>query len=340
MITGDNHSTAIAVAKDVGMIKPDADILLIDAVPQIEAPPTQLSAAEQDAAGLQPLVSTPSAKIRVHFDIDEQQGPADEGLSASAPAGERQTPAALIDEGQSPAALSREGLASAALHGERHHLADLGSEKQISEGLTGQQHGQRQGQLSTALNDKGQQPSGLIHTQQAPTAPDAVAAAPATSCSSSAGATQISSLQYGSLPKPLASILEPQSSTAQPLPSSADPTEGLSLTGHQGQRSYSAAQALTAMAEGHLQCAVTSAAFDHLLQHATISVIQTVMRTAVVFARMKPHQKGQVMGLLGSAGLHHAFQGQSRHLLVGMHLCMSCMSKTQFICNHVVFVYC
>ena len=321
MITGDNHSTAIAVAKDVGMVKPDTDILLIDADPQIRAPPTQLSVAEQVAAGLQPLVSTPSAKTRVHFDIDEQQVPADEGLSASAPAGKRQTPA-LIDEGQSPAALLREGLASAALHGEGHHLADLGGAKHISEGLTGQQHGQRQGQLSTALNDKGQQPAGLIHAEQAPTAPDAVSAAPGTSCSSSAGAPQISSLQYGSLAKPLASILEPQSSTAQPLPSSADPTEGLSLTGHQGQRSYSAAQALTAMAEGHLPCAVTGAAFDHLLQHATISVIQTVMRTAVVFARMKPHQKGQVMGLLGSAGLHHTFQGQSRHLLVGMHLCM------------------
>lgn len=76
---------------------------------------------------------------------------------------------------------------------------------------------------------------------------------------------------------------------------------------------------MTAMAEGHLQCALTGAALDYLLQRCPVSMIETVMRTAVVFARMKHHQKGQVMGLLGSAGLHYAFQGHSRHLAVSMH---------------------
>lgn len=310
MITGDHHSTAIAVAKDVGMVKPDTDILLIDAAPQVKAPPAQLSAAKEDAAGLQPLVSAPSAKTRVHFDIDEQQVHADEGLSASAPAGERHAPAALADEGQSPAALFNQRLAPAAIN-EGHQPAELDNQGQMSAGLIGQQHGQRQGQL----------PASLVHEGQAPTAPDALSAAPI-SCTSSVDTSQISSLPNGSSAKPLASTLEPQASTAESLTLSADPAKGLSLTGHPDQRSYSVAQALTAMAEGRLQCALTGAAFDHLLQHCPMSMIQTVLRTAVVFARMKPHQKGQVMGLLGSAGLHHTFQGQSRPLLVSRHLCI------------------
>ena len=311
MITGDQHSTAIAVAKDIGMVKPDAHILLIDAAPPLEAPPAQLSAVEQDAAVLQPLVSTPSTKTRVHFDMDERR----------TPAGERQTPAALADGGQTPAGLHGEG-----------QPADLGGQGQMSADLIGQRCGQQQGQLSTALTDKwqppaacispGQLPAGLKHGEQAPTAPDAVSAAPRTSCRSSVNNSQTSSLPNGPLAEPLASPLEQQASTAEPLLSSAGPAGGLRLTGHLDQRSYSVAQALTAMAEGHLQCAVTGAAFDHLLQHGPLSMVHTVMRTAVVFARMKPHQKGQVMGLLGSAGLHHTFQGQSRHLLVSMHLCM------------------
>ena len=332
MITGDQHSTAIAVAKDIGMVKPEAEILLIDAAPQLKARPPELSDAEQDAAGLQPLVSTPSAKTRVHFDIDEQQVPADEELSASTPAGERHTPPALVDRGQSPAALFDEGLAPDALDVEGPQPACLNGQGQMSAGLIGQQHGQPQGQLSSGLIDDWQQPAacisqgqlaaGLVHTGQPPTAPDAVSAAPPTSCSRSIDTSQASSFPNVSLAEPLAATVEPQAPTAEPLTSSADPSKGLSLTGHTDQRSYSVAQALTAMAEGHLQCAVTGAAFDHLLQHAPMSMIETVMRTAVVFARMKPHQKGQVMGLLGSAGLHHNFHGQSRHLLVSIHLGM------------------
>ena len=40
------------------------------------------------------------------------------------------------------------------------------------------------------------------------------------------------------------------------------------------------------------------------------------MRNVVVFARMKSHQKGQVMDLLGERGLHQIFKGQPRHVPV------------------------
>lgn len=181
MITGDHHSTAIAVAKDVGMIKPDAEILLIDVAPQTKAHPPQLSTADQTVEGL-PRVSTSSPSTGVRFEFDEEQLPADQG---SAPPEERQAPAASIDNGLVPAALPDEGHQPAALANEEQQPTAIVDEGQTPADLVGQ----CQGQLPTGLIHDRQQPeacisqrhlpTGLIHEGQAPTAPDAVSTAPA-----------------------------------------------------------------------------------------------------------------------------------------------------------------
>ncbi len=77
-----------------------------------------------------------------------------------------------------------------------------------------------------------------------------------------------------------------------------------------------ALRALTSIAEGQAQCAVTGAAFEHLLQQEDLSVLEAVLQNAVVFARMRPHQKAQVLSLLGASGLHQVFQGRHRHIPV------------------------
>ena len=77
-----------------------------------------------------------------------------------------------------------------------------------------------------------------------------------------------------------------------------------------------ARQALTALAEGQMQCAVTGDAFQLLLQLPDESALQAVMRNVVVFARMKPHQKAQVMNLLNARGLYQLQQGMLRHIQV------------------------
>lgn len=77
-----------------------------------------------------------------------------------------------------------------------------------------------------------------------------------------------------------------------------------------------ALRALTSIAEGQAQCAVTGAAFEHLLQQEDLSVLEAVLQNAVVFARMRPHQKAQVLSLLGAGGLHQVFQGRHRHIPV------------------------
>ena len=70
------------------------------------------------------------------------------------------------------------------------------------------------------------------------------------------------------------------------------------------------------MVQGEVQCCVTGAALEHILQLGNASLLEAVMAGAVVFSRMKPHQKGQVMSLLSSRGLHHLIQGQQHHLQV------------------------
>jgi magnesium-transporting ATPase (P-type) len=71
-----------------------------------------------------------------------------------------------------------------------------------------------------------------------------------------------------------------------------------------------------ASVQGQAQCCVTGPAFQHMLQQDDLSVVETVMSNVVVFARMRSHQKGQVMDLLGERGLHQTFKGQSRRVPV------------------------
>ena len=76
--------------------------------------------------------------------------------------------------------------------------------------------------------------------------------------------------------------------------------------------------ATSSMAEGSMQCAVTGDALDYMLRMHDVSLLEAVMRNAVVFSRMQPpHQKGQVMDLLGTKGIHQQFEGQPRYIQVG-----------------------
>lgn len=98
---------------------------------------------------------------------------------------------------------------------------------------------------------------------------------------------------------------------------------GLTFTAGAGRQHMDPCDAMTAMAEGSMQCAVTGDAFEMLLQMHDVSVLETVMRSAVVFSRMQPHQKGQVMDLLGYRGIHQPHEGDPRHIQV----CLSAVKE-------------
>ena len=107
----------------------------------------------------------------------------------------------------------------------------------------------------------------------------------------------------------------------QPLETPATPRAtlgGLKFVQAQGNLECEAGWAVTALAEGRLQCTVTGDAFDHVLQLGDTSLLESVMCNAVVFARMKPHQKGQVVDLLSATGIHQLFDGQPRHIQVSL----------------------
>lgn len=61
-------------------------------------------------------------------------------------------------------------------------------------------------------------------------------------------------------------------------------------------------EAMTVMAEGGL-CIMTGPVFQHLLQHAEPAELELILRSTLVCARMRSHQKPQLVQLLGSAGV-------------------------------------
>ena len=75
----------------------------------------------------------------------------------------------------------------------------------------------------------------------------------------------------------------------------------------------------TWVVQGDAQCCVTGVAFEHMLQLGDQSLLETIMRNVVVFSRMKAHQKGEVMDLLGSKGLYRVINGQQHHIAVSSH---------------------
>lgn len=73
-------------------------------------------------------------------------------------------------------------------------------------------------------------------------------------------------------------------------------TAGLRFVSSESNQELEQSEALAALAEGRAQCAVTGSAFASLLQLQDLSLLEVVVRNAIVFARMQPFQKGESIG--------------------------------------------
>ena len=91
---------------------------------------------------------------------------------------------------------------------------------------------------------------------------------------------------------------------------------GLRFVSVENNQELEQSQAVASLAEGQAQCAVTGAAFELLMQQQDLSLLEVVMRSAVVFARMQPQQKGQVMDLITMRGIHQMTASGSRYIPV------------------------
>ncbi|DBB14077.1 TPA: hypothetical protein ACH3X3_001037 [Trebouxia sp. C0006] len=83
-------------------------------------------------------------------------------------------------------------------------------------------------------------------------------------------------------------------------------------------------RAFNTISQGAMQCCVTGPAFEYLLQQPNQALVQAVMLNSVAFTRMRSHQKGQLMDLLGRKGLHHMLNGQRQHILGLGKSCLYC----------------
>lgn len=255
MITGDYHHTGIAVARDVGMLKPPGHVVVIDSTPLV--PDAKLL----HPPAIKSVTASPSrrtVKRSVSFALKTQTRSTvkrSAGFAANLNDSDH-----VADQDASPTGV---------------HAADT-----LPDSLLAQECA-----------------SGSTSTQPLLTG-DAQSAA-------EEGQWVHHSTRHDQVPVPI----------MDPRPTSGPLLEGLRFLTVR-QEPLEASEALRALGEGQMQCAVTGDALTYLLQHHDLSVLETVMRNVIVFSRMKPDQKGQVMDLLGMAGIHQRFQGQARYIPV------------------------
>ena len=358
MITGDYHHTAVAVAKDVGMIKAGGQVMVIDAVHKELS--QQVSAVQPTEAGMR-VLGTPQVSFQKR-DADYAHGffaptsTAETGLrhfpgagygvreSEAYPAYEVSLPVAQLSrqsvkgtqpkrisfQEAQPTRLSPEGVQPRLSCKTRlsldNNLADKAKLLPIEAA-----HSAVQASFEAALQ-KPPSNGRLVRAASLTRLPSQTAVAMAAlapqSQDDSVCATPSHALMgvgHRLFQESLARMIHPFHHTwdATPAGSHCDPQgsalKGLTFTSGIGTHHVlEARDALISMSEGSMQCAVTGDAFEYLLQMQDVSLLEAVLRNAVVFSRMQPHQKGQVMDLLGPRGIHQPFQAQPRHIRVCM----------------------
>ena len=96
--------------------------------------------------------------------------------------------------------------------------------------------------------------------------------------------------------------------------------------------------AIALIAEGH-QCIITGSVFEYMLQHADSAFLETVLRNVAVCARMKSHQKAQLVQLLGAHGVTYS---STRKFKVGVSLLLLSVgwgcSDDRFSMLHLLFI--
>ena len=306
MITGDHHHTAIAVAKDVGMLQSTAPVMVINtlkaplhstqaadvapisasAVAPALAPalaPAGSAVSSRDESAMQPLLQAPIDNSRQSGDATQSQGKVESPRQAVAPQGPSNSQAcSMIPARDQPAGAPQLGQTQPA--GQRKHGWTVQQPVQSAECST---------QASVSEQFRGRSTTQL------------------TASSAASRAAKLVSQRLRGRSSPSLLPMSPRN----PLPAHAA-LEVCSLCFMVGEEQWDFRRALTLLAEGGMQCAVTGDALQLLLQLPDESALMAVLHTAVVYARMKPHQKGQIMDLLGMRGLYQ-LQGTSlRHIQV------------------------
>ena len=326
MITGDYHHTAVAVATTVGMVKPDSQVVVIDALHQESAhswspgqrpeAPSRLGSRTATKDGLFPL-TLPQLSMevkrgavlgrRVSFQTPQvlqmstsfitrsnKVVPASPGAAASLGIG--LSGAALLDMQPSEAVLP-----------DRQPIKTAWLDRLPSDTILSPKY-----RSPAASSISLQMPPEKLQFRR-PTMRRSVSLSrlpsqvfiPMSSLLSDAAHddSAINSMQQSRLPSmhPVAQFPFSDSGSIRQsfhrvtkdtdplklLSASENPLRGLTFTPARGRYHMDPHEALTAMSEGSMQCAVTGPALEYLLQLHDVSLLETVLRNAVVFSRMQ-----------------------------------------------------
>ena len=324
VVTGDYHHTAIAVAKDIGMVKPGTNVIVIETVAQQHL--QSQNSVMSSYSGSRPATprATPQTSLfkQLHnpsHSLQDQPGTASHSLQDQPGT----TSCSLQDQpGTTSHSLWQDQPGTTS-----HSLQDqIAASNAPSQPLQVAFHSavlaqSQSSQHSSPLRLRGKQVSWVPvlddHKPDQHAEPDPKASI----AGSFMGLGLLSHTWPDESAKPghsqAATPCLPHNSLVEHHSLRTNPEQVmpalrfLSL----GQGQLDAADGLRALAEG-MQCAVTGDAFELMLQHHDLSVLETVMQSAVVFSRMQPHQKGQVMDFLGMRGIHQLFNSQPRYIAV------------------------
>ena len=291
MITGDYHHTAIAVAKDVGMLSDSHEVIIIDAKPsqapnamhmQRTAHDNQLPESAQQR---QSFESDDSAQQRQLFESAQTATTAGSASDYELPSDQ------LLASSSSvlPNTVSSANKASAAHVTTVEGPGQPSSSASMTKALTHvptplmTADGPRQPSSSASvINPLSHMPAHVTLAHE---------------CQGLGMHSRHDTLSCLPLPSPASHKVSfdlLRSTSHAPSYVSQGP---LTFVRGLGGAALGRVEALTALTSGQTQCAVTGDAFQQMLQASDLSVLECVMRNSVVFARMKPHQKGQVMDL-------------------------------------------
>ena len=368
MITGDYHHTAIAVAKAVGMLQPDSPVMIIDTVKA--APETMETDRQGELAGsaaalqLQPeLIAGNATQTQEACQAADQERCQLQSRSSSLL--QSQAPIqSLLHQSPNTGLKHSHSQAQSQSQAQPHALSQAPvlaqSQAHIPAGLSAAQTLSQMSQAGSSILSRPQHaqhvgiPTALLPMPQAVQSSQTIQSPPLPSALSSdhpsivACPVEVQSMgqtlkhvhfvtslaDSESLDSDLSGSAQPSGTTCQyPQPT---PTRLRFVMGGVGVE-WGCSQAVTAMAEGRLQCAVTGDAVQLLLQLADESVLGAVIQNAVVFARMKPHHKGQVVSLLNTRGIYQMHEGKRRHIQVSRSVPTCHLSSTLLLlmlCRH------
>ena len=302
MITGDYQHTAIAVAQDVNMLRSPEPIMVITTRKSLPAPMlawhtgTDLAAANIGVSSQ----NEPKVQLLQQHSLGSLAQAGVQGLGQGR--GQVQRDGQGQGGGQPKGLGLAEGLPTAGLQ-----MAGQAS-------ASPRKHGWMAPQPAQSVSAQPQPSSALKEFSNRNT----------TQCDGSSGASKpVKELISQQLKGHSSSALLHKAHAQDSVTPAHAANEDTSLCFMVGNQQWDVQRALTALAEGRMRCALTGDALQLLLQLPDESALHAVLHSAVVYARMKPHQKGQVMDLLGTQGLYQLHGTQLRHIQVRQQ-CLCC----------------